>query len=46
VSDPSTYDDPHHYAVGFRDIIVNGVPVIREEKLTEARPGKPVKRIE
>lgn len=43
VSDPSTYDDPHHYAVGFRDIIVNGVPVIREEKLTEARPGRPVR---
>ena len=43
VSDPSTYDDPHHYAVGFRDIIVNGVPVIRDEKLTEARPGRPVK---
>ncbi|MDP3070676.1 MAG: D-aminoacylase [Opitutaceae bacterium] len=44
VNDPSTYDDPHHYAVGFRDVIVNGVPVIRETKLTEARPGRPVKR--
>ncbi|MBL9186062.1 MAG: D-aminoacylase [Opitutaceae bacterium] len=44
VNDPSSYDDPHHYAVGFRDVIVNGVPVIREAKLTEARPGRPVKR--
>ncbi len=43
VSDPSTYDDPHHYAVGFSDVIVNGVPVIRGEKLGEARPGRPVK---
>ena len=43
VSDPSTYEDPHHYAVGFRDVIVNGVPVIRDEKLTDARPGRPVK---
>ena len=43
VSDPSTYDDPHHYAVGFSDVIVNGVPVIRAEKLTEAFPGGPVR---
>jgi N-acyl-D-amino-acid deacylase len=43
VSDPSTYSDPHHYATGFSDIIVNGVPVIRAEKLTDARPGGPVK---
>lgn len=44
VSDPSTYADPHHYAVGFSDVIVNGVPVIRAEKMTGARPGGPVKR--
>ncbi len=43
VNDPSTFDDPHHYAIGFRDIIVNGVPVIRETQLTDARPGKPVR---
>lgn len=43
VNDPSTYDDPHHYATGFSDIIVNGVPVIRATKLTDARPGGPVK---
>ncbi len=44
VNDPSTFDDPHHYAVGFSDIIVNGVAVIQAEKLTGARPGRPVKR--
>lgn len=44
VSDPSKFDDPHHYAVGFSDIVVNGVPVIRAGKLTEARPGRAVKR--
>lgn len=43
VSDPSTFDDPHHYAVGFSDVIVNGIPVIRDSKLTDARPGHPVK---
>jgi len=46
VSDPSKFDDPHHYAVGFSDIVVNGVPVIRAEKLTDARPGRAVKRAE
>ncbi len=43
VTDPSTFDDPHHYAVGFGDVIVNGVPVIRDAKLTDARPGGPVR---
>ena len=43
VSDPSTFDDPHHYATGFSDVIVNGVPVIRDGKLTEAKPGRPVR---
>jgi N-acyl-D-amino-acid deacylase len=43
VSDPSTFDDPHHYAVGFQNVLVNGVPVIRGGQLTTARPGKPVR---
>jgi N-acyl-D-amino-acid deacylase len=46
VSDPSTFDDPHHYAVGFSTVIVNGTPVIRDAQLTAARPGRPVKRAE
>jgi len=43
VSDPSTFDDPHHYAVGFSDVLVNGVPVIRNGVLTGSRPGRPVR---
>lgn len=43
VSDPSTFNDPHHYAVGFTEVIVNGVPVIRHAQLTGERPGKPVR---
>ena len=43
VTDPSTYEDPHHYATGFTDVIVNGVPVIRDRQLTPARPGSPVR---
>jgi len=44
VGAPSTFEDPHHYATGFSEVIVNGVPVIRNSTLTEARPGGPVRR--
>lgn len=44
VADPSTFADPHHYAVGFGDVLVNGTPVILAGALTEARPGRPVRR--
>lgn len=39
VRDVSTYEDPHHYSEGFRDVLVNGVPVIRDNRLTGERPG-------
>ena len=44
VTDPSTFDDPHHHAVGFEHVLVNGVPVIESAALTEARPGQIVRR--
>jgi N-acyl-D-amino-acid deacylase len=43
VSDPSTFSAPHAYAIGFDDVIVNGVPVIRAGAFGEARPGRPVR---
>jgi N-acyl-D-amino-acid deacylase len=43
VDDPSKFDDPHHYAKGFSEVIVNGVPVIRDGTVTPARPGRPVR---
>ena len=39
ISDPATYTDPHHYAVGIPYVLVNGVPVIRNGEETGARPG-------
>jgi N-acyl-D-amino-acid deacylase len=44
VNAPSTYDDPHRYATGFNDVIVNGLPVIRAGVLTDVRPGRPLRR--
>lgn len=44
VNDPSTFEDPHHYAVGFSDVLVDGVPVLRDGRLTDARPGGPLRK--
>lgn len=43
VSDTSTFADPHHYAVGFSDVIVNGTPVICDGVLLDVRPGGPLR---
>jgi N-acyl-D-amino-acid deacylase len=44
VQDNATFEDPHHYATGFRLVLVNGVAVIKDDVHTKARPGKPVRR--
>lgn len=44
ITDPSTFNDPHHYAEGFSDVLVSGVPVIHDGHLTEARPGGPLRK--
>lgn len=43
VNDPSTFEDPHHYAEGFKDVIVNGSAVIRDGALTDVRSGGPLR---
>ncbi len=40
VNDPATFEKPHQLAVGFTDVLVNGVAVIRNNELTGVRPGK------
>ncbi len=44
VSDPSTYEDPHHFAEGFTEVIVNGGVVLRDGQLTGARSGGPLRK--
>jgi N-acyl-D-amino-acid deacylase len=39
VKDVATFDDPLHFAVGFSQVLVRGVPAIRDAKLTGVRPG-------
>jgi N-acyl-D-amino-acid deacylase len=45
VNDPATYNDPHHYAVGFTHVLVNGVPVIRNNEYTGAKPGMGLRHV-
>jgi N-acyl-D-amino-acid deacylase len=40
VRDNAAFNDPHHYATGIRDVIVNGEIVVRNEVHTGAKPGK------
>ena len=42
IADRATYDEPHRYAVGMRDVIVNGRPVLRDGEPTGELPGRAV----
>ena len=43
IRDEAKFDDPHHYAEGVSDVIVNGVPVLRDGVMTGARPGRTIR---
>lgn len=40
IGDTATFANPHQYAVGVRDVLVNGKAVLRDGKVTEERPGQ------
>ena len=40
IADKGTFKDPNHYSIGIRHVIVNGQAVVRDGKITEARPGR------
>jgi N-acyl-D-amino-acid deacylase len=44
VRDRATYEQPHQYAEGVRHVLVNGEAVVREGEVTQARPGRRVRR--
>ena len=43
ISDPASYNDPHHYAVGIPYVLVNGVAVVVNGEHTGAKPGQGLK---
>lgn len=40
IEDRAAYTKPHQHPEGIRAVIVNGVPVLRDERHTGARPGR------
>lgn len=44
IIDKSTYTNPHQYPVGIKDVIVNGITVIKNGEHTGELPGELIKR--
>ncbi|HEX2204564.1 MAG TPA: D-aminoacylase [Longimicrobium sp.] len=44
VCDRGTFEDPVQTAVGIVHVVVNGVPVLRDTRPTDARPGRGLRR--
>src|SRR3546814_8483008 len=44
IADHSTFEKPHVYATGVRDVLVNGVPVLAGGEHTGAKPGRFVRK--
>jgi len=40
IADRATFEKPHQYSVGVKDVIVNGVPVLKDGEHTGAKPGR------
>jgi dihydroorotase/N-acyl-D-amino-acid deacylase len=43
IRDAARFEDPNHFAEGVSDVIVNGVPVLRDGAITNALPGKTIR---
>jgi N-acyl-D-amino-acid deacylase len=43
IADHATYDEPQRFATGVEHVLVNGVPVLRDGRITGARPGRVVR---
>jgi len=44
IADHATFEKPHQLATGVKDVLVNGVPVLRDGEHTGATPGRFVRR--
>jgi N-acyl-D-amino-acid deacylase len=42
IHDHATFEQPHQYATGVTDVLVNGVAVVKDGDHTGAKPGRAV----
>ena len=45
IRDVSTFEDPKHYSVGVKHVLVNGRRVVADGVITSERPGRPLRRV-
>ncbi len=43
IQDHATFEEPHQYSTGVRDVFVNGVQVLKDGEHTNAKPGRVVR---
>ncbi|MBI3737258.1 amidohydrolase family protein, partial [Candidatus Sumerlaeota bacterium] len=44
IQDHATFENPHQYSTGMKDVFVNGVQVLKDGEHTGAKPGRVVRR--
>lgn len=44
ILDESTFDQPHQYPIGIKDVIVNGILVVKDQKHTGKLVGEVISR--
>ncbi len=40
IADRATFEKPHQYSIGVKHVFVNGVQVLKDDKHTNAKPGR------
>jgi dihydroorotase/N-acyl-D-amino-acid deacylase len=45
IRDVSTFEDPRHYSLGVKHVFVNGRRVVADGKITNERPGRPLRGV-
>ena len=43
IRDVSTFEDPNHYSIGMKWVLVNGKAVVADGRITDERPGRVVR---